>query len=112
MKKAIIIATALSFIFASSAVAGPSVSSDPRKIYDLTKGTNRTMTITWTVVDNPLVECNKESKRVGNGGFAYTVQACAFWTKTHCTIITGKADNHDTIGHEFRHCFQGDWHPQ
>jgi hypothetical protein len=111
MKKAIVIFTALSFIFVSSAVAGPIVDADPNKMYNFDKGT-KTMSVTWHVVDNPLAECDKESKRVGNGGFAYKVQACAFWTKTQCTIITGKRDNHDTIGHEFRHCFQGHWHSQ
>ena len=109
MKKAIVLLSLLAF---NVAYASPLVSNDPTKMYDLRKGTNRTMTIEWRTVKEPLKVCNAESKRLGNNGFAYTVQACAFWTQTHCTIITGETDNHDSIGHEFRHCFQGHWHSQ
>ena len=108
MKKAL--ALLLGTVF-SMAQASP-VSDDPRKMYDVTKGTNRSVQVEWRTVDNPLQVCNRESKNFGNGGFAYAVQACAFWWDNRCIIITGKKTDHDTIGHEIRHCFQGDWHEQ
>ena len=108
MKKATALLLATAF---SIAQAGP-VSDDPRKTYDVTKGTNRSVQVEWRTVDNPLQVCNRESKNFGNGGFAYAVQACAFWWDNRCIIITGKKTDHDTIGHEIRHCFQGDWHEQ
>lgn len=58
--------------------------------------------------------CDRESKRVGNQGMGYKVDACSFWKPVKggfsCTIILPENTNNDTIGHEFRHCFQGNFH--
>ena len=80
-----------------------------------------TSTINWVAVDNVFEACDIESKKRGNGGFArlgkgLKMDGCAFWTdptpnKTNtCTIITAKNTDHDTVGHEFRHCYQGNFH--
>lgn len=72
----------------------------------------KVMSIEFRFVDNPMQTCDRESKRVGNGGFAYQVKACAFWYETTCTIIAGKKTSQHTLGHEVLHCLKGDWHPQ
>ena len=38
--------------------------------------------------------------------------ACAQWSKTKktCTVYTGKTTTHVYLGHEVRHCFEGDFH--
>jgi hypothetical protein len=85
---------------------------NPSALFDATKNTSQSMNIIWKVSDDPAKSCDIESKKVGNGGFAYRVKACAFWTEKTCTIITGKNTSMHSVGHELRHCFQGDWHPQ
>lgn len=73
---------------------------------------NETIALTYKVVDNPKATCDAESRKRGNTGFAYQVQACAFWTQDTCTIIIGTMTNMHTLGHEMMHCIKGDWHPQ
>lgn len=55
-------------------------------------------------VDNVQAACEKESRRRGNGGFGFNVQACTFWQGNTCTIIIAKRETHHTLGHEFYHC--------
>ena len=70
--------------------------------------------IIWRVADDVQKECNRESHRRGWSGFRTPLQACAFWEKTAkgqvCTIVTKRTLNYWTLGHETRHCFQGEWH--
>jgi hypothetical protein len=84
--------------------------------FDATKNMSNQITITWLQVDNVTAACDAESKRRGNGGFGYALDACSFWPPAGgpkvCTIITGKRTDLDTLGHETRHCFQGNWHKE
>jgi hypothetical protein len=67
-------------------------------------------TITWLTVDNLQATCEAESRKRGNNGFGYTLQACSFWVKNTCTIITQKQTSLHQLGHETLHCFQGAFH--
>lgn len=71
---------------------------------------NKTMTVSFRFENNPTQACERESRRVGNGGFGYAVQGCSFWTDTNCTIIVGKTTSQHTLGHEVLHCISGSWH--
>ena len=83
---------------------------DPDSSFDATKlNTNRT-TINWRVVDDVQTACEKESKKLGNGGFGYMIQACSFWTDNNCTVITSKKATMHQLGHETLHCFKGSFH--
>jgi hypothetical protein len=80
----------------------------------------RSSEITWIQVDDVFDSCDRESKKRGNVGFpaldkGKKMDACSFWdpavNRTNvCTIITGKNTDQDTVGHEVRHCFQGNFH--
>jgi hypothetical protein len=94
--------------FATSAVANNW--KDPESKFDATKNFTSTSSITWTVVDNVQKSCEAESRRRGNGGFGYSVDACSFWDGSSCVIITGRKTTLHEIGHEMRHCFQGNYH--
>ena len=39
--------------------------------------------------------------------------ACAIWSAAtkECRVITGPNPNHVVLGHEVRHCFEGQFHP-
>ncbi len=81
----------------------------------------RSSEIIWIQVENVFDACDSESKKRGQGGFpkldkGKKMDGCSFWSnpsakKTNvCTIITGENTDHDTVGHEVRHCFQGRFH--
>ena len=74
---------------------------------------NKKVVLQFEAVDDPKQACERQSRAYGNKGFAYTVQACAFWWEDgRCHIITAKRVELDSLGHELLHCLKGDWHPQ
>jgi hypothetical protein len=83
---------------------------DPAKPFDASQG-REDSNITWKRVSNVKEACEKESKRRGFGGFnGAEMQACSFYYGNECTLITSKNPTMWTLGHEVRHCFQGQWH--
>jgi hypothetical protein len=84
----------------------------PTKPFSTKENNHETMLITWKTVDNIQQVCQAEYKKRGFGAFNYKVDACSFWndtTKT-CTIYTKKNPTMHDVGHEIRHCYQGNWH--
>jgi len=84
----------------------------PTKPFSTKENESETMLITWKPVDNVQQVCQSEYKRRGFGAFNYAVDACSFWnnnTKT-CIIYTRKNPTMHDVGHEIRHCYQGNWH--
>ena len=86
----------------------------PFENFDTKKNFANKGDIIWKQAEDVNAACERESRRIGNNGFGYAVQACSFWVvsgnKTVCTIITGHKTNLVTLGHEIRHCFQGGFH--
>ena len=66
--------------------------------------------IRWFAVDNVRAVCDSESKKRGYGGINWPIKACSFYDNNKCDIYTSKQLNMHTLGHEVRHCFQGDFH--
>jgi len=83
---------------------------DPNKPFDTSSNYTTQSTITWRTVDDVQKSCEAESRRRGFKGFGYVLQACSFFDGNQCTIITGKQATMHSLGHEVRHCFQGNWH--
>jgi len=79
------------------------------RLFDATND-KETVSITWRAVDNVQKACEVESRKRGNKGFGYAVNACSFWEGNTCTIITQRRVNMHTLGHETLHCFKGNWH--
>ncbi len=73
---------------------------------------SETLVVSWMVVPDAAVQatCEAVSKDSGLGGFGYAVSACSFWRKDRCLIVTGKQTTMHQIGHELRHCYQGNFH--
>lgn len=90
------------------------VNAGPFTKFNATKNMTNTTTVTWEQVDDVQKACDAESRRRGLGGFKIQVEACSFWGKRLmldvCHIITEKKTDFDTLGHEMRHCFQGEFH--
>lgn len=65
--------------------------------------------IWWTIVDDADKEC--VIRGVKNPGPLATIQACTILTFKHeCEIITNKNTTMEILGHEVRHCFEGNFH--
>ncbi len=103
-------------IFLAAALLIPMTSAtaqewnDPMARFDAKKNKYGAIQLTWVYVDNINQACEKESRHRGLGGIGYSVEACSFWVDNHYTIITKKRPNGHELGHEVRHCFQGNYH--
>ncbi len=68
--------------------------------------------VRWEVRDDVAQVCSQKVSSLG----AQTVQAapiaCAVWNvpAQECVIVTARQVNHVTLGHELRHCFEGNFH--
>jgi len=83
---------------------------DPTKEFDASTLMTEQSNITWKRVDNIKQACNDLAKSKGSKISFRDPNACAWYTKTQCIIITGKKTTIEFLGHEIRHCFQGEWH--
>ena len=98
------------FVFSLCCTAGAETTEDPHQKFPTSKNHTNKSVITWTTVKDVQAECERQSHRRGYGGFNYPVEACSFWGKDSCEIVTSKVVNFHTVGHEIRHCFQGNFH--
>ncbi len=78
--------------------------------FDASRNFTKQSTITWVYADNVTEACNRERVKRGFPTFKEPSMACSFWTDNTCYIITARNTDHDTIGHEVRHCFAGKFH--
>jgi hypothetical protein len=91
---------------------------NPHQPFDMTHNINDNIKIEFRQAVNVNQACDEESHRRGLGGIPYKVEACSFWntagllTKANstCLIITEPNTNMHTLGHELRHCLQGEFH--
>ena len=67
--------------------------------------------LSWDIRPDAAEVCAKISKSSHTNNGTAPI-ACAVWTvaKKHCTIITTPNPNHVVLGHELRHCFEGQFH--
>jgi hypothetical protein len=87
---------------------------NPHEAFRFTKVHSNNITVTLITTKNVQATCNVQSKKRGFGGFSEAVEACSFWDSSSvnnkCTVVLPEVTNFHTIGHEVRHCFQGNWH--
>ncbi len=88
-----------------------SFEDNPNTLFDTSSNYTTESRINWTPVDNLQETCERESRKRGFGGFNYSIKACTFFNGNKCDIFTSKNLNMHTLGHEVRHCFQGNYHP-
>ena len=103
------------FVFIICPVAVFPKDESPYDNFSAKKNFTKKTTITWEYVIKDINKrCNEESKRLGQKGFSFNLDACSFWKENlfgnTCHIITLEKVNMWTVGHEVRHCFQGDFH--
>lgn len=87
---------------------------NPHQVFNISRVNSNEITVNIIASDNVQKTCDAESVKRGYGGFKYSVEACSFWSGKSrgntCTIVLPRNTNFHTIGHEFRHCLQGDFH--
>jgi hypothetical protein len=88
---------------------------DPKQQFDMTRNDSNNVTIEFRQVKNVNEACSKESIRRGNKPFGFSVDACSYWDRSltgpdKCLIITAPTTNFHQLGHEVRHCIQGNFH--
>jgi DNA polymerase elongation subunit (family B) len=86
---------------------------DPEAKFNTAVNKSKHSAISWIPVDNLQATCEAESRKRGLGGFGYPVEACSFWSSSHnvCQVFTrSNATTMHSLGHEIRHCFQGNFH--
>jgi hypothetical protein len=99
----------ISIFVVSNAIAA--LEKGPLDLFSFTKLNKNKTTVEVVAVDNVQKYCEQESIKRGNGGFkGAPLQACSFWTHSTCYIVVPKLTNNDMLGHELRHCFQGNFH--
>ena len=66
--------------------------------------------IRWVIVPDPDAECRALQGDFSRDSGRGKIRACAKWTSKSCTIYTAPETSHAILGHELRHCFEGNFH--
>jgi hypothetical protein len=85
---------------------------NPAALFSTSGNKAETNSIRWVSVNNVQKACDGARAQLGQQAYGAAVRACSFWDNKHqtCTVITEKNVSMHTLGHEIRHCFQGNWH--
>ena len=100
----------VSFLLANSGCASFQMPTTPNPTYNIqfeAKPNLPEKNIRWIVVEDISSHCQNKMPQLGNK----RVLACSEYNNKACTIYTGKVTDMAQIGHELRHCFEGQWHP-
>jgi hypothetical protein len=62
--------------------------------------------IRWVVLENVSSFCQGKMPALSN----QRILACSEYNNHTCTIYTGLVTDMAIVGHEIRHCFEGQWH--
>jgi hypothetical protein len=104
----------IALLFLASNVFAYETTENPHEVFNVTKVMSNKIEITFISTKDIQGTCDSESKKRGFGGFPYAVEACSFFDTSRynnqCTIVVGQTTNYHTIGHEMRHCLQGNFH--
>ena len=68
--------------------------------------------VRWEIRENVSEVCGRAAKITAAQAWMTPPLACAMWNvaSKECVIITGKKVSHLELGHELRHCFEGNFH--
>ena len=68
--------------------------------------------VRWEIHDNVTELCSRAVKMSPTQAWMTPPLACAMWNvaSRECLIITGQKVSHVVLGHELRHCFEGNFH--
>jgi len=83
---------------------------NPEAPFSTAKNTSVSKQISWNPVSDIQKTCEQEYVKRGYGKLTWKVDACSFWRGNTCDIYTKANPTMHDIGHEMRHCYQGNYH--
>lgn len=83
---------------------------NPDAPFDASKNSDVKKEISWHVVPDIQNTCEKEHVKRGFKKPTWRVDACSFWKGNRCDIYTKLNPTLHDLGHELRHCYQGNYH--
>ncbi len=68
--------------------------------------------VRWEIRENVAEVCGRAAQLTTAQAWMTPPLACAMWNvaSKECVIITGTKVSHVELGHELRHCFEGNFH--
>lgn len=90
-------------------LSGCASSFDPYDRFDVPYA--RSTALRWVPVDDADKFCRSKMPDGAYPPYPLTeIKACAMYTKGACTIYTNRTASYFEMGHELRHCFDGQYH--
>jgi len=84
------------------------------RVFDMNKNLTSKTTVNISYVPAARIQaaCDAQSRKFGLGGFPKGALACTWYEHDRCTIILPEKVDMRTVGHEFMHCLQANWHQE
>lgn len=106
---------ALMVLTGCASVQGPSLPVSELESFTPVPSHSRLMNdvkVRWEIRENVAEVCGRAAKLTAAQAWMTPPLACAMWNvaSKECVIITGKRVSHVELGHELRHCFEGNFH--
>ena len=88
--------------------------NSPWRVFDMKKNiTYKTQVVVRYVKASEIqAACDAQSRKLGFNGFPNGSLACTFYQPDRCVILLPEMVDMRTVGHEFLHCLQGNWHKE
>ena len=102
--------TLLAILLLSASVIHASDWRNPEAPFDAGKNNAVTKQLSWHISKDIQKTCEQEHVKRGFAKPTWRVDACSFWKGDTCDIFTKPNPTMHDIGHELRHCYQGNYH--
>lgn len=108
-----ILATVL-ILAVSTAHAQWAFDNSPSRVFDMKNNVTAETTVEIRYVKNADIQtaCDTQSRAFGYNGFPKGAMACTWFWNDRCVMILPEKVDMRTVGHEFLHCLQGNWHKE
>lgn len=91
-----------------------SAAESPYDKFGSEKNVSKKTTVEWYAIPNVQEVCDANSQELNGHKYGYKVDGCSKWNHSlfsdTCVIYTHLKTDYWTLGHELRHCFQGNFH--
>ena len=88
--------------------------NSPGRMFDMRQNltSKTTVNISYVPASRIQAACDAQSRKFGFNGFPKGALACSWYEHDRCTMILPEKVDMRTVGHEFLHCLQANWHQE
>jgi hypothetical protein len=88
--------------------------NSPSRVFDMKLNVTTETKVEIRYVKNSEIQkaCDAQSRAFGYNGFPNGATACTWFWNDRCVMILPEKVDMRTVGHEFLHCLQGNWHKE